>query len=323
LDIVVVIPTYNGATRLPEVLDALERQTLPEQCQWAVWVVDNNSTDATTAVVQEYQGRWGQQRSLEYHHEARQGAGFARHYAIAQAPATWVAFLDDDNIPDQDWLSAAWAFIQAHPDAGALASRIRGDFEAELPPGFEQIVPYLAITERGDRARRYSPRSRLVPPSAGLLVRRQAWQQSIPDHCILNGRKPGSMLTGEDTEVMCHILLAGWPIWYVPTMTLQHKIPAKRLERDYLLPFFRGIGLSRYVTRTLGFPKVLKPFMALAYGANDARKVACLFFKCGGEVQHNLVAACMLELLLSSLRSPLYLWRHGYLSSSSAEKERN
>ncbi|MEB3269534.1 MAG: hormogonium polysaccharide biosynthesis glycosyltransferase HpsE [Leptolyngbya sp.] len=317
MDIVVVIPTYNGSQRLPEVLDALHQQTSPTDCEWAVWVVDNNSTDDTATVVREYQARWGDSRPLEYHREPRQGAGFVRHYAVEHAPATWIAFLDDDNIPDQGWLIAAWQFIQRNPTVGALSSRIRGDFEAEhLPPDFEQIAPYLAITERGDNPRRYDAKLRLVPPSAGLVVRKQAWQQCVPDHCILNGRKPGSMLTGEDTEVLCHILVAGWPIWYVPTMTLQHKIPAGRLERSYLIPFFRGIGLSRYVTRTVGVSPLLKPFLALAYSANDALKVVCHVLKWGRRVRQNLIAACMLELFISSLRSPLYLWQHGYLRAS-------
>ena len=58
--ITVAICTYNGANRLPEVLDALERQQLPEALKpnleetgpnWEVLVVDNNSTDATRDVV--------------------------------------------------------------------------------------------------------------------------------------------------------------------------------------------------------------------------------------------------------------------------------
>ena len=315
LDMVVVIPTYNGAQRLPEVLDALAQQGGVASLQWAVWVVDNNSTDHTAAVVRQYQQQWGDGLPLEYHQELRQGAGFARQYAIETAPATWVAFLDDDNIPDAGWLQAAWQFIQTHPGIGAVSSRIRGDFEAALPPGFEQITPYLAITERGNQPLRYSPRSRLVPPSAGLVVNREIWRQNVPNHCILNGRKPGSMLTGEDTEALCHILVAGWPIWYVPTMTLQHKIPARRLERSYLIPFFRGIGLSRYVTRTVGMAPFTKPFWVLAYGLSDAAKIICHWLKWGRAVRNNLIAACMMELFISSLRSPFYLWRHGYLAA--------
>jgi glycosyltransferase involved in cell wall biosynthesis len=316
LDLVVVIPTYNGAKRLPEVLDALAQQMNVASLQWAVWVVDNNSRDNTAAVVRRYQQQWGNALPLEYHQELRQGAGFARQYAIEAASATWVAFLDDDNIPDPGWLQAAWQFIQTHPGVGAVSSRIRGDFEAALPPGFEQITPYLAITERGNQPLRYSPRSRLVPPSAGLVVNRDVWRQSVPDHCILNGRKPGSMLTGEDTEALCHILVAGWPIWYVPTMTLQHKIPARRLERSYLIPFFRGIGLSRYVTRTVGMAPFIKPFWVLAYGLSDSAKIICHLLKWGRAVRKNLIAACMMELFISSLRSPFYLWRHGYLTAS-------
>ncbi|MGB5969814.1 MAG: glycosyltransferase, partial [Spirulinaceae cyanobacterium] len=47
VDFTVAIPTYNGATRLPQVLDKLKLQTGIEQLNWEILVVDNNSSDST------------------------------------------------------------------------------------------------------------------------------------------------------------------------------------------------------------------------------------------------------------------------------------
>lgn len=320
VDLTVAIPTYNGARRLPEVLDRLRascqstalKVNQAETFRWEVIVVDNNSTDDTAKVVQAYQANWPGQCSLRYCFEPKQGAAHARHRAFVEAKGALIGFLDDDNIPALDWVNAAYAFAQEHPKAGAYGSRIRGDFEVTPPENFQKLTPFLAITERGSEPSRYEPRHRVLPPSAGLVVRKQAWLESVPKHLILSGRTPGSMLTGEDLELLAYIQAKGWEIWYNPALQIDHKIPGWRLEREYLIPFFRGIGLSRHVTRMLGVKPWQRPVATLAYMANDVRKIVFHLLKHGFRVQSDLIAACEMQLFVSSLESPFYLWRHGY-----------
>ena len=47
MDFTVAIPTYNGANRLPTLLDKLIAQITPSDLSWQVIVVDINSTDTT------------------------------------------------------------------------------------------------------------------------------------------------------------------------------------------------------------------------------------------------------------------------------------
>ena len=315
VELTVVIPTYNGANRLPLLLDRLQNQTNTKTIVWEIIVVDNNSTDDTAKVVREYQANWQLPYALKYCLETEQGAAFARKRGVQEACGTLIGFLDDDNIPELDWVAAADQFSQEHPNAGAYGSQIHGEYEVEPPPNFKRIEPFLAITERGANPLLYNRKLKLLPPSAGLVVRKEAWLQSIPSHCILRGRVPGSMVTGEDLEVLAYIQQAGWEIWYNPKMELVHKIPSNRLTRDYLISFMGGIGLSRYVTRTIGVSPWLKPLLVVAYAVNDLRKIILHFAKYGRIVKEDLVAACELELLLKSLISPWYLWQNGYLST--------
>lgn len=329
VDLTVAIPTYNGARRLPEVLDRLRiacqdaslltphSPQTPEASHrqnfnWEVIVVDNNSTDDTTKVVRAYQANWPQHCPLRYCFEPQQGAAFARRRAFIEAKGALVGFLDDDNIPEPGWVAAAWAFAREHPAAGAYGSRIRGDFEATPPENFHRLTPFLAITERGSEPQCYEPQKRVLPPSAGLVVRKQAWLESVPSQLVLSGRTPGSMLTGEDLEMLAHIQAKGWEIWYNPAMQITHKIPHWRLKREYLIPFFRGIGLSRHVTRMLSVKPWQRPIATLAYMVNDLRKIAIHLFKHRLSVQSDLIAACEMQLFVSSLASPFYLWSHGY-----------
>jgi glycosyltransferase involved in cell wall biosynthesis len=320
VDLTVAIPTYNGEKRLPEVLERLrisyEETMLPpsgkEFFSCEVIVVDNNSTDATAKIIQAYQANWPKSCPLKYCFEPRQGAAFARKRAFEEAKGTLIGFLDDDNIPALDWMVAAYTFAQAHPTAGAYGSQIHGIFEVTPPENFHRLAPFLALTDRGSNPLRYEPQKKVLPPSAGLVVRKQAWVDSVPSKLVLTGRTSNSMVTSEDLEMLSYIQAKGWEIWYNPAMKIDHKIPHWRLKREYLIPFFQGIGLSRYVTRMLSVKPWQRPVATLAYMANDLRKIAFHLLKYGSSVQSDLIAACEMQLFLSSLVSPFYLWRHGY-----------
>jgi glycosyltransferase involved in cell wall biosynthesis len=318
----VAICTYNGEHRLPEVLERLRSQIGTEVFRWKIIVVDNNSTDQTAEVVRAYQANWPQAYPIHYYLEPQQGSAYARRRAVQEADSELIGFLDDDNIPALDWVAAAFAFAQAYPRAGAYASQIHGDFEVDPPQNFCRIAGFLAITERGSQPLLYHPHKKILPPSAGLVVRRSAWLEHVPQHGLLKGRvgtSQGNAIAasepGEDLELLLHLQNASWEIWYNPDMHIHHKIPHWRFERDYLLAMFRGIGLSRYYTRMLSIKPKLRPIALVAYAMNDLRKIVTHWLKYRTQLHSDVVAACEMELFYHSLLSPLYhakkVWQNG------------
>ncbi len=312
----VAIPTYNGEHRLPELLERLRSQVSTEHFRWEILLVDNNSTDGTSELIRAYQADWPREYPIRYLFEGRQGSAYARQRAVQEAQSELIGFLDDDNLPALDWVAAAYAFAQAHPRAGAYASQIHGDFEVEPPCNFKRIAGFLAITERGSEPLLYEPRKKLLPPSAGLVVRRSVWGQHVPQTFNLRGRvgqSQGRAIAasepGEDLELLLHIQNAGWEIWYNPEMEMYHKIPRWRFERDYLLTMFRGIGLSRYYTRMLSVKPWQRPLATGAYILNDLRKIVWHSLKYRTVIHRDLVAACEMELFCYSLLSPFYHWK--------------
>lgn len=317
VDFTVAIPTYNGADRLPLVLEKLRSQLKADSFSWNILVVDNNSSDQTAQVVRSYRGQMPV--PLLYVLETRQGSGFARQRAMQISDSPLVGFLDDDNLPEENWVASAYQFGQVHPAAGAYASRIDGEFESEIPPGFDRLLPFFALTQRGEVPRLYDPAQKILPPSAGLVLRKQAWTETIPKNLILVGRINGDMIGGEDLEMMSHMQQSSWEIWYNPAMHVVHKIPDTRLQQPYLLSFFRGVGLSRHVTRMLSVKPWQRPLMFVAYLVNDLRKILRHYQTYGkAAIEENLVLKCELELFRYSLVSPFYLWRHGYLKKSNS-----
>lgn len=311
MDFTVAIPTFNGASRLPLVLDRLQEQQGVKDIVWEVIVIDNNSTDHIKTVVETYQQNFP--CSLRYCFEEKQGAGYARKLAIREAKSELVGFLDDDNIPEVNWIRAAITFAEKHPRAGAIGSQIHGDFYTPLPQDLKPLLPYFAISEWGDKPFQYD---RMLPPSAGLVIRRQAWLECVPEKTILNGRSKHSFLTGEDLETLAYIKRRGkWEIWYNPEMEVNHRILLSRFEKSYLIEFFRGIGLSRYATRTAGISATWKSIgLLFVYLLSDTYKLLIHLLETNFKIDKTISDRCKYELMLNSLLSPFYLYFNGYFN---------
>lgn len=312
VDLTVAIPTYNGATRLPQVLDQLRSQTGTEHINWEILVVDNNSKDNTAEIVKSYQQNALNSVPINYCLETQQGAAFARKKAVEVSTASLIGFLDDDTTPGLDWVANAYQFAQEHPKAGAYGSQVHGVYEVEPPPNFKQIASFFAITERGEQPHLYDPKMKMLPPSAGLVVRRQVWLDHVPEKPFLSGRSSQSILNSEDLEVVMYIQNAGWEIWYNSGMHLYHQIPQQRLEREYLLYLVRSTGLARHYIRMLRLKPWQRPLLFPVGLANDIRKALAYYLKHRNELETDVVAACEMEFLRSSVISPFYLWKKSF-----------
>ncbi|MEO1684507.1 MAG: hormogonium polysaccharide biosynthesis glycosyltransferase HpsE [Cyanobacteria bacterium J06631_12] len=326
-DFSVVICTYNGALRLPQLLGKLRAQRFSCQmdCQWEVVVVDNNSCDRTAEIVRQWQtdgwqadkgqtdGQgaapqlWRSDIPLRYCFEPRQGLAFARRLAVRETQSPLIGFLDDDTLPDDDWVSAAISFGQQHPEAGAYGSSISGLYEVSPPPNFHRIACCLAIIDRGERPFCYDRERGVLPAGAGMVIRRQAWLERVPAVPALAGVSARSLKAkGEDVETLSYIRSA-WPIWHNPQMKLSHIIPKERLERHYLLNLFWRIGLSRYPLRKISYGSWQWPLIAALHFINDLKKLLLKLLNiCLPVRQWGTVEACELSLLLGSLMSPFY-----------------
>ena len=69
----IAIPTYNGAQRLPKILEQLKKQINTEDFAWEIIIIDNNSHDNTAEIVKKYQSDWSNISNLRYCFEQKQG----------------------------------------------------------------------------------------------------------------------------------------------------------------------------------------------------------------------------------------------------------
>lgn len=307
IDFTVAIRTYNGETRLPALLDSLKVQKNLEAIRWEVVIVDNNSQDQTAQVIQSYERDWPEGFPLRYFFEPRQGAAIARKRALEESQGEWVGFLDDDNIPASDWVYTAYQFGQTHAKVGAYGGRIHADFEIPPPKNFHRIALYLAIVDHGDAAFCYDRHpQRLLPPGASIVIKRSAWLESVPKTLRLLGPTAQNLKSkGEDIELFSYLQQGGWEIWYNPAMQCFHKIPAWRLERNYLLSMAWGIGLSRHHLRMIRLKPIQRPFLFFLYWLNDFRKLSSAFIQKYRILKEDIPSAFEVTLLASICLSPI------------------
>jgi glycosyltransferase involved in cell wall biosynthesis len=310
VDVTVAIPTYNSATRIPQLIEALCHQVNLEKIRWEIIIIDNNSRDNTAQIIKDYQQNWQQNYPLEYYFEERQGPAFARGRAIQEAKGTYVAFLDDDNIPASDWIAAAYDFAIHHPQGGAFSGQIHGEFEVNPPENFKKIAPFLAIREHGPKAFLFDPDNLRLPPSAGLVVRKQAWRDAVPDTPLLAGSQKEALARGEDYEVLLYLHKAGWEIWYNPAMHINHQIPQWRLERDYLLSLARACGLATCQLRMINARTREKPAIWVRTILGNLRRMVQQQLKYGDKLKKELIPAFEMEFYQGSLMSSFYWMNH-------------
>lgn len=312
MDFTVAIPTYNGAKRLPEVLDQLQKQVGTEGIQWEVLVVDNNSNDNTAAVVSDYAKQWRPDNQLRYVFEQRQGQSYARSRAVQEAKSSdLIGFLDDDNLPAENWIAEAYNFGKENPKVGAYGGIIHAKLDENPPSYFDQIKGYLTIYNRGEIPFCYkrSAKPRRIPAAPGCVIRKQAWQECVPppEKLLIKGRDEKTMAAGEDAEVMFYIQNSQWELWHNPKMEIWHHIPSHRLEKTYLLKLARGYGLSNHLTRVARFYQWQRPlltFLLPFYTLRDIIKVLSYYLRYKNTLQNDVGKACEWQSKIGQVYSP-------------------
>ncbi len=126
--VTVCICTFRRNDELKRLFAGLADVEHPEiTIDWRDTLVLDNSPDGAARSVVE-SGWPGLE--LRYVHVPDPGLSAARNAAITHAGTPWVAFVDDDEVPDPRWLVELAASLQRTPDADAVMGLVSYRFEA-------------------------------------------------------------------------------------------------------------------------------------------------------------------------------------------------
>jgi glucosyl-dolichyl phosphate glucuronosyltransferase len=245
LDATLLIATYNRAALLGETLASIRGLRVKAGRRWEVLVVDNNSTDATRAIVERQATDFPV--PLRYLFEPRQGRSSALNTGIAASSAGIIAMTDDDVRVEPGWLDAACDALEdsAIAYAGGPVTPI---WESPPPPWLDltrgDLWGTIAIQNHGDRAFVYEE-ARKVPLGANMAARRSVFA-SIGGFRADLGRSSGRLVLGQEVpELLMRARAAGLRGMYLPAMRVHHHIPSRRLTRAYFRKWWFGKGVSR------------------------------------------------------------------------------
>jgi succinoglycan biosynthesis protein ExoM len=128
----VCICTFARQLWLQRLLDTLERQQTASNCTFSIVVADNDACRSAEEIVTNFAVRTAV--ATKYCHEPTRNIALARNKALENADGEFVAFIDDDEFPADDWLKTLVQACDKHGAAGVLGP-VRPHFE-EKPPSW-------------------------------------------------------------------------------------------------------------------------------------------------------------------------------------------
>lgn len=111
----VIIPCFNSERWILETLSSVYSQTYPNI---EVIVVDDGSVDNTKELVLSFDEK------ISYYYQENKGPSAARNLGIKKARGDYIAFLDSDDVWEQDKLSKQVNFLEKNEDVHLVFSNV-------------------------------------------------------------------------------------------------------------------------------------------------------------------------------------------------------
>ena len=216
----VCVCTYKRPAGLSKLLATLAAMRRPADCQVEVLVVDNDASASAMPCVDA--ARAGFPIALRYFCETRSGVGFARSRCLREAKGDWIAFIDDDEWAEPQWLSDLWHCLLSGGYDGVFGP-VLASFEVEPPTWLVDSGVY-------DRPRRPTGERLDWPDCAsGNVILSKDLATKVGDF------SPAFAASGgEDSEYFWRCLDAGATFVWCDTAIAHENIPPARMTRRWV-----------------------------------------------------------------------------------------
>jgi hypothetical protein len=222
----VIIPTWNGADLLEVALASLRGQAYRD---FETVVVDNGSTDGTIAMLE---ARFPEVRPVRL--PENRGFAPAVNEGIRAARGEILVLMNNDVRAEPGWLGALVAALDAHPEAGSVASRM---LDAHRPGVIDAAGDTMALMAwnigRGEPDdARFATGREVLSACAGAGAYRRAMLDRIG---LLDERY---FAWFEDVDLGIRAQLDGWRCWYEPSAVVHHLGSATAARMSTTKTFF-------------------------------------------------------------------------------------
>jgi GT2 family glycosyltransferase len=252
-DFSIITPTYGRPASLAQLLHSITRLNYPSE-RFEVIVVD----DGGSAPLEETVSTFRDRLDVRLFRQRNLGPAAARNYGAREAAGRYLAFTDDDCLPDANWLRELDQALQKAPTA-VCGGRTTNFYPRNLPAQATQLLmDYLYEN--------YSPTLR-----AGAFFPTNNVSLPRGEFLALGGFDE-QLRFGEDREFCYRWRSRGGLFVYAPQAVVQH---ARRLSLGEFvhLHFLYGGGTARFRRackrkgmKTVGFSSPLWYLGLLLYG---------------------------------------------------------
>jgi glycosyltransferase involved in cell wall biosynthesis len=261
-DASIILCTFNRAESLAKALSDIQKLTVPSNTRCEVIVVDNNSTDDTSCVIEDF----SESAAIEVVHlfEKKQGKSHALNLALSKARGRLLLFTDDDVRIDTEWLNSMTTEMNRRGWKVA-GGKIIPVWQSEKPKwhvdtGEFSLMTAIVAFDRGEKFREINE------PlfGANMCIHRDVFERHGGFRTDL-GPRGTAVAKGEDSELMGRFLGAGERVFYVPNAIIWHPVEEERTTRSYFRRFYFDDGrvsakvqdLGSDVKRWAGIPRFL------------------------------------------------------------------
>ncbi len=223
VNVVVVIPNWNGADGLAKCIASLEAQTLKAH----IIMVDNGSADSSVALVRK------QFPDVEIIQNAKNegyaggvNPGFKR---AIELQAAYAAPFNNDAIADKDWLRNLVRYADEHHKAGIVTCKLLGANGDHIDSTGDYYTNWGLPYPRGrgeTDTDKYDAQTDIFGASGGASLYRVSMLQEI-------GLFDEDFFAYyEDVDLSFRAQLAGWKVAYVPASVVYHEmsVTGKRIK---------------------------------------------------------------------------------------------
>lgn len=221
----ICISTYQRLRQLSSLLRGLARQEFERDVspEIEIFVVDNDAKGSARVVCETFRPQCPY--LLHYKIEPQRGISFARNESVSLATtADFIAFIDDDEVPDNNWLDELLRIQQTYK-----ADVVWGPV---VPVYEDPEIPEWVISG-GFFVRKNFPNGASLDKAAchNTLVKASILRELGPEPF-----DPQFALTGgEDTDLFMRLNGAGFKIFWAANAIVRESVPLSRTTMKWIL----------------------------------------------------------------------------------------
>jgi succinoglycan biosynthesis protein ExoM len=248
----VCVCTFKRPALLVYLLSQIVLQKVPDGVALVeIIVVDNDPVHSALAVLQDWVAPAG--FALRFFHVAQPNIATARNTAIEQASGRWLAFIDDDEAPEDDWLQQLMlTLLRFNADAV---------FAPIVPRYGSMVAPWLIKGAYFDRPRH--PTGTVITQAdarTGNVLIKADCLKSVPGPFDASFGRTG----GEDSLLFNQLLHKGHIFVWCDEAPVSENVPLERANAAWLIKRSYRIGQT-WIRAQLYQMSFLKRMLKIVY----------------------------------------------------------